>query len=164
MFTIRKCENEQDIKTIAELAKIIWNEYFISLLTQAQIDYMVEKFQSYPALSHAIQEEGYTYFMGFENEQLIGYCGVRVDDQRLFLSKLYVKKEARGQGISSKLFQQAVEFAKAHKLQAIYLTCNKYNQHSMDVYQHKGFNIIDAQVTDIGQGYIMDDYVLELSL
>ena len=51
------CENEQQLIQLAETAKEIWNEYFISIITQEQIDYMVEKFQSYPALKKAINEE-----------------------------------------------------------------------------------------------------------
>ena len=59
------CENEQQLIQLAETAKEIWNEYFISIITQEQIDYMVEKFQSYPALKKAINEEHYTYFLAY---------------------------------------------------------------------------------------------------
>lgn len=164
MITIRTCDSEQDIQTLAETAKIIWNEYFINIITQEQIDYMVEKFQSYPALSKAIQEDGYTYYLAFVGEQLIGYCGVQPQEQRLFLSKLYVRKEMRGKGISSKLFDQALQQARKENLSAIYLTCNKFNEHSLAVYTHKGFHQIDAVQSDIGHGFIMDDYILQLDL
>ena len=47
---------------------------------------------------------------------------------------------------------------------AIYLTCNKYNQNSLDIYKAKGFAEVDSVKTDIGNGFIMDDYILQLDL
>lgn len=161
---INVCQTEEQIKALAACANDIWNEYFISIISQEQIDYMVEKFQSYPALSKAIKEEGYTYFLAYEKEAIVGFCGIRIDKDRLFLSKLYVRKEMRGKHIASTLLQQAIAFANAHQLQAIYLTCNKFNTNSIQVYEHKGFEIIDAIQTDIGHGFIMDDYIMQLTL
>ena len=92
---------------------------------------------------------------------MIGYCGVKPEKERLFLSKLYLRKDKRGQGLASYLLEEAIKFAKEQNKQAIYLTCNKYNQHSLDVYHGKGFQDINAVQTDIGRGFIMDDYILE---
>ena len=145
---IRKCQSDEDIQQLAKLANEIWHEYFIDIISFEQIEYMVEKFQSYPALA-------------FEETELIGYCGVKPEKERLFLSKLYLRKDKRGQGLASYLLEEAIKFAKEQNKQAIYLTCNKYNQHSLDVYHGKGFQDINAVQTDIGRGFIMDDYILE---
>ena len=88
---------------------------------------MVEKFQSAPALKKAIFEDSYTYYMVCDNDKPIAYCGIQVQKDRLFLSKLYVKKAYRKQGISSWLLKSCIEYAKKHRCHAIYLTCNKYN-------------------------------------
>lgn len=162
---IKRCESESEIKELAQLAAIIWNEYFVDIISKEQIAYMIEKFQSYPALKKAMQEDHYTYFLAYEQGQLIGYCGVKPEvDGRLFLSKLYLHKDSRGKGLSSSLMKEALHFAQESNMHAIYLTCNKYNTHSLDVYRRKGFYEIDAVTTDIGQGYIMDDYILQLDL
>lgn len=158
---VRKCQGEEDIRQLAKLANEIWHEYFIDIISLEQIEYMVAKFQSYQALKKAIEEEHYTYFLAYEGTDLIGYCGVKPEDKRLFLSKLYLRKDKRGQGLASLLLKEAITFAKTQEKQAIYLTCNKYNQHSLDVYHGKGFQDIDAVQTDIGHGFIMDDYILE---
>ncbi len=161
---IKTCTSDEQIMTLAQCAKTIWNEYFTTLLSQEQIDYMVEKFQSETALTKAIQEENCTYFLAYEQGELIGYCGVQPRDQELFLSKLYLKKAMRGRGFSSQLLEHAIAFAKAQGCHAVTLTCNKYNTHSLDVYRHKGFVISDEAVSDIGHGFVMDDYILTLSL
>ena len=161
---IRQCENQEQLKQLADLADVIWHEYFVSLLSKEQIDYMVEKFQSYDAIDRAIKEEGYTYFLAYEEQTLIGYMGVKLEEKRLFLSKLYLRKDKRGQGLASILLQKAVDYAIVNGKQSIYLTCNKYNQHSLDVHHRKGFYDIDAVVSDIGHVFVMDDYILQKDL
>lgn len=161
---IRKCKTDEDVHALATLASQIWNEYFINIITQEQIDYMVEKFQSYKALHNAIENENYTYFLAYENDKMIGFCGVKPDGERLFLSKLYLHSDCRGKGYSSILLRKAIAFAKELNKNAIYLTCNKFNTHSLDVYKKKGFSTIDAVQTDIGRGFIMDDYIMQLDI
>lgn len=162
---IKVCQSDEQLKELADEARKIWNEYFISIITQEQIDYMVEMFQSYEAIKHAMKEERYTYFLAYEENRIIGYCGVKpCEDGRLFLSKLYLEKEQRGKGYASMLLQKAIAFAKEQGLDAIYLTCNKYNEHSLDVYKNKGFYQIDSVQTDIGKGFIMDDFILQKDL
>lgn len=161
---IRTCDYDQDIQELAACAKDIWNEFFVSIISQEQINYMVDKFQSYPALKKAIEEEGYLYYLAYDEGRLVGFCGVRKDEERLFLSKLYVRKEMRGKKLSSLLLSKAIDYARQQQLKAIYLTCNKFNTNSIEVYKHKNFHIIDAVQTDIGKGFIMDDYILQLDL
>ena len=62
MVSVKVAENNEDIKEIAELAEVIWHEYFSSLLSPEQIDYMVEKFQSYKAIKEAVDNDGYKYY------------------------------------------------------------------------------------------------------
>ena len=161
---IKICEQEDQIIALATCAKAIWNEYFVSLLSQEQIDYMVEQFLSAPVLTKAICKDGYTYFLAYDNNEIIGFCGVQPQAKRLFLSKLYLKKQMRGKGLSSLLLQEAICFAKQKGCEEIYLTCNKYNTQSLDIYRHKGFSIIDQAISDIGHGFVMDDYILSLPL
>lgn len=161
---IKVCETKQQIQELAGLATEIWHEYFVEIISKEQIDYMVEKFQSYEALSEAIEEENYTYFLGYEQGDLIGFCGVKPDGDRLFLSKLYLHKDQRGKGLSSTLLKRALAFAEEQEKQAVYLTCNKYNQNSLDIYEAKGFKTIDSVKTDIGNGFIMNDYIMQLNL
>lgn len=161
---IRTCKTDEDIRILAYLAEQIWHEYFIDIISKAQIDYMLAKFQSYEAIHKAINKESYTYFLAYEGDVPIGYCGVKPDNERLFLSKLYLHKNSRGNGYASILMKNVIEFAKMLHLNAIYLTCNKYNSHSIDVYERKGFSKIGAVQTDIGRGFIMDDYIMQLDL
>lgn len=161
---IKLCKSDEDIHALAVLASNIWNEYFIHIISQEQIDYMIDKFLSYKALHKAIRNENYTYFLAYEDNQIAGFCGVKPEEERLFLSKLYLHSDYRGKGYSSILLRKAISLANELNINAIYLTCNKFNTHSLDIYKAKGFVTIDAVQTKIGKGFIMDDYIMQLNL
>ena len=75
----------------------------------------------------------------------------------MFLSKLYVKKEFRHKGIGKAVFEKIKDFG----FDKIQLTVNKYNKNTIDAYLKYGFKIIDSVVSDIGNGFVMDDYIME---
>lgn len=163
-FSTKRANTDEQVHQIASLAEVIWNEHFTPIIGKEQVDYMVEKFQSYPALNEQIAE-GYEYYQLFDNGEFCGYTGIHPgEDNRLFLSKLYIKKEARGRHLATKAFSFLKELCKKRGYSAIWLTCNKYNDNSLAVYRHLGFKTIDTQEADIGHGFIMDDYIMEYRL
>ena len=81
-------------------------------------------------------------------------------DGRMFLSKLYIAKQYRGRHLAAFLFDFLKNLCRQRNCSAIWLTCNKHNDHSLNVYRHFGFQTIDAQKNDIGNGFFMDDYIM----
>jgi len=153
-----------DIKDLAGLASSIWHEYWTSILTPEQIDYMVEKFQSEKAIKHQYEFENYKYYYIQNNGENIGYYGLSDKKDYLFLSKLYIRLEFRHQGIGGMAFNQIKETAIKSDFKSIRLTVNKYNKNTIAAYKKWGFTTIDAVVTDIGGGFVMDDYIMEYKL
>lgn len=163
-LSFKEVNTDGDIKTLAELAYEIWHEFFVSILTNEQIDYMVDKFQSIPAMTDQIRNQGFEYYTLNLNGLDIGYVGIQQEKQKLFLSKLYIQKEHRGKGLASKAMKFLENICEERELNKIWLTVNRYNDHTIKVYKKKGFKIITTQVADIGNGFIMDDYIMELEL
>lgn len=155
---------KEQIEETALLASVIWHEYFVSILSDGQIDYMVQKFQSAEAVQQQLQE-GYQYFqIRLSDGRLAGYFGIRADrepDSKLFLSKLYIKKEFRRKGLARQAMDFLYELCEKQGFGRISLTCNKYNEGSLSCYKKLGFHQTDSIVTEIGNGYVMDDYVME---
>lgn len=160
MITFDKITTDQEVTYMANLASTIWHEFFVSILSNDQITYMVDKFLSYKAIKEQ-QNEGYEYYFIKLEQDIIGFTCFHVSDNKMFLSKLYLIKEQRGHGYASMAFDYLEKICHERKLQSLYLTVNKYNSHAIEVYKKKGLNIIRAQVTDIGHNYVMDDYVME---
>ncbi|MCF0226536.1 MAG: GNAT family N-acetyltransferase [Methanobrevibacter sp.] len=163
-INILKANNDRDLVEIANLAFDIWHECHLKYINHEQIDYMIDKFQSLEAMKNQIAHDNYAYYGVFLDKQLCGYFGIKDDNDKLFLSKLYLHKEFRGKGISSAMFEKIFQIAKSLGKKSIYLTVNKNNTHAIGVYKTKGFKIVDDDITDIGNGYVMDDYIFEYDL
>lgn len=153
--------SDQHIERVAALAEIVWHEHFTTIISSGQIDYMVEKFQSAAALTDQIREKGYQYYLLQYDGEDVGYTGFHKEDESIFLSKLYLLKQHRGKGFASRTFEFLEEKCKEYKLGKIWLTVNRYNDHTIQVYEKKGFLKARTQVSDIGNGFVMDDYIME---
>ena len=160
-LTLTSIESEGAVTELARLASEIWHEYFVTILSDDQIDYMVDKFQSYSALTDQIRHQGYEYYFMTVENRYIGYLGIKQEDGKLFLSKFYIQKEHRGKGYASQAMEHLVAVCQNRGLRAIWLTVNRYNASTIAVYEKKGFKTIRTQVADIGGGFVMDDYVME---
>lgn len=156
-----KVITEEQIRILAQIANIVWHDAFKEIITLDQIEYMIEKFQSFNALTEAINKNNYEYYFIKYGNTVMGYTGLKPENGKLFLSKLYILKEYRGKRIASKVFDFIENLAKNKKLKSVWLTVNRNNTHAMDVYKHKGFVVTREQVADIGNGFVMDDFVFE---
>ena len=156
-------QTPEEINVMCTLAAEICEEHFTPILEPGQVPYMVEKFQSFPALSQQIRD-GYEYYQFSDSNEFCGYCGIHPEDGRLFLSKLYIKKECRGRHLATQAFEFLKSLCRERGYSAIWLTCNKHNANSLAVYRHLGFETIDTQEADIGGGFIMDDYIMEYKI
>lgn len=162
---IKKVKYYPELREIAVLADKIWHECYGELLGQGQVDYMVEKFQSLDAMTEQIENQGYTYLAVRDNGELCGYIGIKPEDgDRLFLSKFYLHKNYRGRGIATEMMNYIFDEARKIGKKRVYLTVNKHNDHAIDVYKKIGYAVVDTAVTDIGGGYVMDDYIMECAV
>lgn len=148
----------ENIKELASLASSIWHEYWTCILSPEQIDYMVENFQSEHAIKNQIENENYTYYFIVSNGEKAGYFGISDKKEYLFLSKLYIKKEYRNKGLGTEAFEKIKLLANNNPIR---LTVNKYNTNTIKAYEKWGFKTIDSVVTDIGSGFVMDDFIME---
>lgn len=155
---------DDQLKRIADIADEIWHEYFPCILTQGQIDYMVDKFCSFDAMKENIAAEGYSYCFIRKNGAELGYTAYKTDGDRLFLSKLYLFRAERGKKYARGAFEALKDIARERGLRAIWLTVNKHNDPTIAAYKALGFKITGEGVTDIGSGYVMDDYYMEYTL
>ena len=139
MMTIREIESGSDIMEVNRLAGLIWHEAYRGIVSREQIAYMIERFQSVRAITEQLALEG-----------------------RLFLSKVYLLHEVRGQGRFRQMLEYLRGLCREVGARTIWLTVNRRNERAIGAYRRTGFREVRAQVTDIGGGYVMDDYVMEL--
>lgn len=155
--------NMELVYSVYAVADAIWHQHYTPILGEDQVDYMVEKFLSPDALVEQIKS-GYEYFLFSYDYTFAGFAGILEEEGKLFLSKLYVDEEFRGKGIGKYMFGKIIEICKMRKLNKIWLTCNRHNTNTLAIYKHLGFQTVREEVTDIGNGYVMDDFVLEYEI
>ena len=85
-----------------------------------------------------------------------------ITKKRLFISvKIVYKKRVQTSRYWQTSFEKIKEIADNFGYAKIRLTVNKNNKHTIDAYLKYRFTIIAQDVTDIGNGFVMDDYIME---
>ena len=148
------------IKIVADLAETIWKEHYTPIIGAGQVEYMLDKYQSENAIGQQVENE-VKYYIILNQGKSVGYFSFSIQEDVLFLSKFYVLKLERGKGIGRAALLFIEEQVRALHLNKIKLTVNKYNSNSIKAYEKMGFENVADIVQDIGNGYVMDDYVLE---
>lgn len=153
-----------EVDQLQSLASKIWKEHYAVMLGSEQIDYMLNKMYNTEILEKELLDSHFFWNFVTYNNTIIGYCCCKKDDLRLFLSKLYVDVSYHGKGIGQKILDKVRDIAVREKLNAVYLNVNKENEKAIKAYQKFGFKKIESKVTDIGNGFVMNDFVYQYSI
>ncbi len=165
MHSLQPVNGQGDIESVARLAYEIWNDHFVDIIGQEQVDYMLDHYQSVPAITGQL-EAGQQYFLLESGGVPVGYLSLVSDkaSKKIMISKIYLQRSARGMGLGQYLLDFVKLRCREHKVKTIWLTVNRNNQTSIDWYRRRGFVVIDEVCKDIGGGFYMDDFVMELNL
>jgi GNAT superfamily N-acetyltransferase len=155
--------DEASAGIIEALAREIWPRHYTPIIGEAQVAYMLDEFQSKRAVLEQLAGGTLYYLIQSAQSQSIGYLALVHRPQELFLSKLYLLPSERGKGYSRQAMGFIRAAAREKGLSKITLTVHKQNP-SVKVYERLGFGIIGPLMTDIGHGFVMDDYRMELPL
>jgi len=160
-----EAHSKEEITAIESLADRIWHEHFIPIIGQAQVQFMLEKFQSARAIRQQI-DNGYIYLLAQQGGQNIGYAAIHpnMTEHSLQLSKFYILEEKRGQGLGRQFLDYIETICHQQHIDRIWLTVNRHNSRPIAAYERMGFIKIDEVVQDIGSGYVMDDFIMEKKL
>ena len=164
MTTIRRID-ASEVEEVTKLAHLIWPDTFRAILKPEQLQFMLDWMYNPETLVSQI-ESGHQFFL-LENEQgNIGYMVVEVthsSSNLLKIHKLYLLPSQQGKGYGKLLIEHAVSVANSYGNSAITLNVNRFNK-SVKFYQALGFQITKEEDIDIGLGYLMEDYVMELPI
>lgn len=149
---------------IRDLALRIWPVAYDGIISAAQIEYMLGMMYSIPSLEEQLKTRP---FLLIEDEgDYIGFASyeLNVDHSNTTkIHKIYVLPQIQGKGIGRMLIGHISEIAVANNNTSLLLTVNKNNT-AKTFYERLGFTVLQEAVFDIGEGYVMDDYVMGLNL
>jgi diamine N-acetyltransferase len=163
MFTVRKA-SIADIPLIRELTFAVWPQTYASLLTKEQIDYMLEMMYSEAALKKQIAEDGITFIIIYDEQTPVAFAAYNeIKPQIWKLHKIYILQSQQGKGTGRFIIEYIVTEIKSKNATALQLQVKRDNS-AQHFYKKLGFEIIETADFDIGNGYFMKDYIMELGL
>lgn len=164
MILLRKAK-EDDIQIVADLAAQIWPQTYGAYISKAQLAYMLNLMYNRGELLSQLQK-GHTFLIASELEKDVGFAGFSIVDTQSHsykLHKLYVLPEMHGKGIGKILINEVVNLALREGGKTLELNVNRNNK-AKDFYLKMGFRIKETVDLDIGNGFFMNDYVMELPI
>ena len=158
--------NSSHLSIIKNLAYAIWPSAYGEILSQEQLTYMLSMFYSETALKQQMEDKKHVFYL-VKNDagKYVGFVAYEIncEPHKTKIHKIYVLPETQGTGVGKLLFNLVVEKAKENNQKAVFLNVNKYNK-AKQFYEKLGFTITKEEVIDIGNNYIMDDYVMEVGI
>lgn len=148
---------------IRSIAYRTWPDTFESILSTDQILYMLEQMYSLEALREQTQVKGHQFILAKEGLEYLGFASIEKNYQDLTqtkIHKIYILPEAQGKGIGKALFEEMTHRARTANNDKLLLNVNRDNK-ATHFYGKIGFQTIGTEDIDIGNGYFMNDYVME---
>lgn len=157
--------SKNQLSIVRDLAYKIWPNAYGEILTKEQLEHMLNLIYSIDSLEKQI-DKCHTFLLVEEENQFVGFASYELNyenSNKTKIQKLYVLPQIQGKGIGKKLIDFIKEIAVKNKNLSLVLNVNRFNK-AKDFYIKYGFEITKEVKIDIGNDYIMDDYVMELEL
>ncbi|MNK59039.1 Acetyltransferase (GNAT) family protein [compost metagenome] len=151
-----------DISTIQKITNITWPITYGEILSQSQLDYMLGLFYSNEALAKQIENKEQLFYLILDSESTIGFIGIEhhyKNEAITKIHKIYLLPETQGKGYGKKVFDFIERLALENDSKQLSLNVNRFNT-ALNFYKKLGFEIKETVDIEIGNGYLMEDYVL----
>ena len=155
-----------DAATIRRLAEAIWRKVYPPILSQEQIQFMLDWMYAPGQLRAELTDESIRYQLFRYREQWIGYSALHRGEAEgeVHLAKFYLSTDWHGRGLGSMALQILVEQARKQGATCLTLRVNRHNEPALRCYGRNGFRIVRDEVSEIGHGFVMDDHWMQLDL
>ncbi|WP_140485919.1 GNAT family N-acetyltransferase [Flavobacterium sp. GSA192] len=154
-----------DLNSITEIAHKTWPLTYGEILSPAQLEYMLNAFYSEEAL-RANMKNGHEFILAKEDNICLGFASFEYHYQNkntTKIHKIYILPETQGKGIGKLLVENIKKRAIVNGSKSLLLNVNRFNK-AIGFYHKMGFKIIQEIDIEIGLGYLMEDYVMELKI
>ncbi|WP_265131675.1 GNAT family N-acetyltransferase [Chryseobacterium oranimense] len=155
---------EKDIPLIRDLARRSWESAYVGIISQEQIEYMLDKMYSDEEILSQFQNPDYHYYLIFDenNNSFEGFMGYENNYEAgtTKLHRIYLVPESKGKGFGKEALIFLKDKVSESGNERIILNVNKVNS-AKKFYESQGYRVYDEVVLDIGGNFVMDDYLME---
>ncbi|MGN6508402.1 MAG: GNAT family N-acetyltransferase [Chitinophaga sp.] len=165
MLTISIATPEQ-LPIVRGIAQITWPVTFGHIVSKAQLDYMMEMMYSDASLIDQVQNKGHVFLLAQADGGFGGYASYELNYRGKPVSKLhkiYVLPQMQGKNIGRALLDEVAAIARNAGMEYLSLNVNRENN-AVGFYERYGFDKVREEDLDIGNGYFMNDAVMQMKL
>jgi diamine N-acetyltransferase len=154
-----------DIPLLQRLADEIWRAHYPAIISIAQINYMLDRMYATDVIAQELRT-GTSWELIQHDGEAVGFLSYSHEPAAgvVKLHKLYVRVTQHGQGLGQAGLRCVTEVAAARGAREVSLYVNKNNHKAIRAYQRAGFAIAESVVTELGGGFVMDDYRMTIGL
>ena len=155
--------NEYNI--IQHIAYKTWPVTYAGILSQPQLDYMLNLFYALPALNKNT-EDGHHFLIARDGGEPVGFAAIEHNywgRNATRIHKIYVLPESQGKGVGKELIQTISLLAIKQNATALSLNVNRSNN-AREFYTALGFTIVGSEDVPLEHGYLMEDFIMEKPL
>lgn len=155
-----------DFPIIQEIAYVTWPHTFRDILSKEQINYMIEMMYSTAALTEQTMQKKHQYLIVKDETKNLGYASYELNYKGLSITKIhkiYILPEAQGKGVGKLLMNTITTVAKENRNTSLSLNVNRDNA-AFDFYRNIGFEKVGEENIDIGDGFLMEDFIMNKKL
>ena len=160
--TLRAATSD-DVPLIPALAERIWWECYPGILSDEQIRYMLARMYA-PERIHSEILDGVSWEILEVEDRPVGYAACEIRGTVAHLHKLYLGRAFQGRGLGRRLLERVQALAVERKADRMELRVNRSNVRALRFYRNAGFALLRDDCHPIGNGFVMDDHILSLSL
>ncbi|NDC28232.1 MAG: GNAT family N-acetyltransferase [Crocinitomicaceae bacterium] len=156
---------KHELSLTQNLAEKIWPSAYGTILSKEQLSYMLNWMYSIETLEKSF-DKGNEFYCAFDNDLPLGFLELEFlseETSSVKLQKIYVLPSEQNKGIGKKFLQLALLKAKNRGARNVILQVNRANK-AVQFYLKNNFCIIREEDFPIGNGYYMNDYVMEKTL
>ena len=146
-----------DSQLVADIDGKSWKSHYPGIISESQINYMLELMYATELLKRQIESQTEVFYLIQIEQTTVGFISTSEKSNDLYIQKIYLLPEYSGKGIGEKAFRKLIQLLNSDK---IHLTVNRQNYKSINFYFKLGFKIEQVADFDIGNGFVMNDFVM----
>ena len=157
--------SESDIDMLIPLAYRIWHAHYPGIITVEQIDYMLKRGYTRQVILEEMNSQAVIWLSIKSGGAMIGFASLgpyAVNTMKLH--KLYLLSDFHGAGIGAHALAEVEQIARDNAAARLVLNVNRYNTRAIRAYERAGWHVVEEVVVDIGNGFVMDDFVMAKQL
>ena len=155
-----------ELHLVRQVADVVWPLTFREILSPEQIVYMMEMMYA-PEVMEREYSEGIRFHGVFDGEKAVGYFiwgACKEVHGAAKLHKCYLLTEYQGKGIGTRMLKEVKQLAAQAGFSILRLNVNRHNEKAMKAYFRNGFTCVEMVDNPIGNGFYMNDFVMEVHL